>query len=374
MKEICSIAKCTGCALCAAECPKHSIRMIEGYLGHLFPIIDQETCIDCGLCQKRCPSLNRPSMLTPSVVYAGWAKDEADYKTSTSGAAASVLSQYTIDNGGVVYGCSMLANVDVRHIRLENKKDLYKLKGSKYVQSSIEEVIPQLKVDVKNGRQVLFIGTPCQVAAISNLYNKRPENLFLVDIICHGVPSLKSLQDHVKQVAPYDHYDTVIFRENSYVVVVVVVDGKEVYRKELFKERFADVYLNAFFDGFTYRDSCYNCQYACKERVSDITIGDFWGLGANMSTNEIPNHPNGCSAILINTSVGKHLFGEVMHQLYAFERPLDECVDGNEQLRHPKRLSPRIKAYRWINKVVNAPNAYYLVNADLIIKAKRKSK
>lgn len=374
MKEVCSYDICTGCALCAAQCPKSSIQMKEGYLGHLFPIINQETCINCGLCQKKCPALHKPISFIPSIAYAGWAKDQNDYKTSTSGAAASVLSQYIIENGGVVYGCAMLPNIEVKHIRVDNLSDLVRLKGSKYVQSNILEIIPSLKADIKSGRNVLFIGTPCQVAAIRNIYIKKPRNLFLVDIICHGTPSLKSLQEHIKHVSPYDHYDTVIFRDGCYIIATIV-DGKEVYRKYLFEERFKDVYLNAFFDGFTYRDSCYICNYACTDRVSDITVGDFWGLGTKLPANEIPEHKDGCSAILINSEEGERLFDGCKDRCFTFERPITECVEGNEQLRHPKILSPRIKAYRMINRLINSQNVYYLVNIDLIIKAKiRNSK
>lgn len=374
MIEVCPKNICTGCALCVAQCPKSCIKMHQGFLGHLFPVVDQNSCIDCGLCQKKCPSLRQPLLETPKKVFAGWAKDIADYKTSTSGAAASLLSHLIINQGGVVYGCSMLADVNVKHIRIDKLEKLFLLKGSKYVQSNIEEVIPQLKKDVKEFKKTLFIGTPCQVAAIRNIYNSMPENLFLVDIICHGVPSLNMLQHHVCKVAPFSHYDNIVFREGNIIIIAVVVDGKEVYRKYLFEERFKDVYLNAFFDGFTYRNCCYSCQYACQERVSDITIGDYWGLGAELPLDDIPEHNDGCSAILVNTDKGNFLLDEIRHKANLYERPLDECVKGNEQLRHPKLLGPRIKAYRTINKLFRWPKAYYLVNLDLIMKTKFRNK
>lgn len=373
MKEFCPKKLCTGCALCAALCPTSSIQMVEGYLGHLFPKINQATCIDCGLCQKKCPSLSTIEKTKPNLVYAAWSKDIVDYKTSTSGGAASLLSSKMIEEGGVVYGCAMLPDIEVKHIRVDSADQLSLLKGSKYVQSNIEEVIPLLKKDVKTGRKVLFIGTPCQVAAIKNIYKEKPKNLYLVDLICHGTPSLNSLQTHIKKVAPHHHYDNVIFRDDTYIVVVVV-DGREVYRKELFTQRFSDLYLNAFFDGFSYRDSCYQCKYACPDRVSDITIGDFWGLGALEPADEIPAHQYGCSAILINTTIGKMLFDSIADRCHHYQRSVEECIKGNEQLRHPKELGPRIKIYRTINRYIDFPSAYYLANADFIIKYNLRSK
>ena len=245
-------------------------------MGHLYPYIDQELCIDCGLCKNICPSLHPSLKNKPITAFAAWSKDENDYKSSTSGGAASVLSQYTIDQGGVVYGCAMLPDIDVKHIRVTDKDDIKLLKGSKYVQSNILDIIPRLKEDVKSNKLTLFIGTPCQVAAIKSLFKEKPNNLLLVDLICHGVPSLDLLKNHIEKVAYHPHYDTVLFREGTGIYVIVVVDGKEVYRQALKQPRYKDFYINAFFDGYTYRDSCYQCQYACPERVSDITIGDFW--------------------------------------------------------------------------------------------------
>ena len=289
MERVCNYDICTGCGLCAVLCPKQSIEMcIQGSLGHVYPVINKDSCIDCGLCQKTCPSIHPHTLKSPLTAYAAWSKDVDDYKSSTSGGAASVLSQNILSRGGVVYGCAMLPDIEVKHIRIDRLEAIQKLKGSKYVQSDITGIIPQLKKDVKENKPVLFIGTPCQVAAIKSLYNEQPDNLLLVDLICHGVPSVDILKKHVKKIANYPHYDNVIFRDGiGTYVVVVVVDRQIVYRQSLTKPRYKDWYINTFFDGFTYRDSCYQCRYACPERVSDITIGDFWGLGKRYSAEEI---------------------------------------------------------------------------------------
>ena len=318
---------------------------VDAKFGHLYPHIDPSACIDCGLCQKKCPANHAITGIKPKVAYAAWSKDEEEYRSSTSGGTASVLAQYIISKGGVVYGCAMLPDIDVRHIRIDGLEDISKLKGSKYVQSSITEIIPQLKSDVKEGKDTLFIGTPCQVAAIKSIYTKQPDNLYLVDLICHGVPSLGLLKKHVKKVSDYPHYDSIIFRESSYIIVVVV-DGKVVYRCPFNKPRYKDWFINTFFDGYTYRDSCYRCYYACSERISDITVGDFWGLGKNVPATEIPPHPYGCSVVMPMTEKGVLLVKLISEKMNIYERDVAEAVMGNGQLRTPCPLTMRKKIFQ----------------------------
>ena len=244
MEKICDHRICTGCGLCAAQCPKQCISMtVNGRLGHLYPKIDQRECVDCGLCQRNCPATQPLEQKTAEVAYAAWSKDEDDYKTSTSGGVASVLSQHVLSQGGVVYGCAMLPDIEVKHIRIDNPDNIKKLKGSKYVQSRIVDIIPALKKDVQDGKYTLFIGTPCQVVAVKKLFKKQPDNLLLVDLICHGVPSVGLLREHVHKVAKFPHYDNIIFRESSYIVIVVV-EGRVVYRCPFNKPRYKDWYIN----------------------------------------------------------------------------------------------------------------------------------
>lgn len=366
MNIICDKEKCTGCGLCVSRCPKQCITMqSKGVMGHLIPEINQSFCIDCGLCQKSCPSNHPQEKKMPSIAYAAWAKDEEDYRTSTSGGAASVLSQYAISQGGVVYGCAMLPDLEVKHIRVDNYVDLRKLKGSKYVQSNIIEVIPQIQEDVKAGRFTLFIGTPCQVAAVKSLYKEQPANLLLVDLICHGIPSLKILKEHIYRVCPKPHYDKVIFRNEAYVVAIVV-DGKIIYNKSLKDYHFREWYINTFFYGYTYRDSCYQCQYACPERCSDITIGDFWKLGKKVPANYIPAHAHGCSVLLPMTDAGKRAIDAITNKMNIYPREAQEAIDGNDQLRAPFKADWRIRFYRK-HYTTFGHHLYHVLNIDNIL-------
>ena len=185
----------------------------------------------------------------------------------------------------------------------------------------------------------------------------------LVDLICHGVPSVELLRKHVHKVAKFPHYDNVIFRENSYIVVVVVVGGRVVYRQPFNKPRYKDWDINSFFDGYTYRDSCYQCRYACPERISDITIGDFWGLGKSVPADEIPPHPNGCSVVLPNSDKGKEVILQVSEKMNLYKRAVDEAVGGNDQLRHPCPFGRRKKLFRFLFPYIGA-SAYRLVMLD----------
>lgn len=373
MINICSKENCSGCGLCVAICSKKAITLQEGKLGHLYPVIDPNKCIDCGLCQKRCPANNTPQLLKPQKAFAAFSKDTNDYKSSTSGAAASVFSNYFIEQGGVVYGCAVCnidnKTIDIKHIRVTTKEELPRLKGSKYVQSRIVEILPLLKEDVKNGKKVLFVGTPCQAAAVRNLFPKVPDNLWIVDIICHGVPSLNLLQQHIRNKIGNQEIDNVRFRDGAdlYMMMMMIRD-KVLYSSNLFEERYKDEYYNAFFDGFTYRESCHKCAYAREARVSDITIGDFWGLGKTEDASYIKQHNNGISVVLPTTDKGMDLLQIVSPEFNIYERPIIEAINGNDQLRVPKALSFRTRLFKKLYTIFPFSAAYKLSITDIRLK------
>ena len=368
MEIVCDYNICTGCGLCVAECPKQCISLTKrGHLDHFYPQIDTHICIDCGLCKKKCPAIRNVILKKAQIAFAAWSRDENDYVSSSSGGAGAVFSKHVILNGGSVYGCAMLPNVEVKHIRVANAENLEMLKGSKYVQSNIIEIIPLLKEDVNLGHTTLFIGTPCQVAAIKSLYKVQPKNLILVDIICHGVPSLDLLKKHIKKVAPSSHYDSISFRKGTNFFLLVREGEKVIYNRPLSWPPFKEWYMDTFFYGYTYRQSCYQCRYACPERISDITIGDFWGLGEHLSTDDIPPHQNGCSVIMPITHKGRQFVHNISHMMNLYVRPVEEAINGNDQLRAPVYLSRRRRVFRWLYSYIGK-KAYYISIADIIFK------
>lgn len=361
MREICPKEKCTGCWACFNVCPKNCISMEIGSLGHLFPVIDSKKCINCKLCEKICPSNHPLEKHPPLHTYAAFAKQSDIYATSTSGGVAAVISNMILEEDGIVYGCSCQKNAIVTHIRVDDKRDLEKLRGSKYVQSSILSCYKSVRQDLMQGKQVLFIGTPCQIAGLKAFLRKPFNNLLTIDLICHGVPSQAYLHEHLRKVVGTDKIDNVIFREgtNDYVVVVVV-DGRAVYKTNLWKNRYEDEYINAFIDGFTYRPSCHNCQYATRARVSDITLGDFWGIGKDFEV----SHKFGLSCILTNTDKGVNYVNKISNQLNIYERSLDEAVAGNAQLRHPQGYNIKIKIFLSLQKYLGISMAYRMMTYD----------
>lgn len=333
MTEICSINNCTGCSACASSCVHKAIRMEEvPPHGYLYPVINRDLCIDCGLCRKVCPANNTPNFYKPLTAIAAVNKDYNDLMTSSSGGASSVLAQRVIEDGGIVYGSVEVDYANISHCRINRKEDLYKIKGSKYVHSYTTECYPQVKKDLKEGYKVLFFGTPCQVAGLINYLRKPYDNLITVDLCCHGVPSQKFLRDDVEEFCdrneknlrnkgdmskPWDRYK-------------MTVNDK---KKEMISSPFLkDNYITAFMSGLLFRENCYSCPYAKALRVSDITIADFWGYKGNKIRTD-----DGISLLMPSTNKGSLLIDACKEALHYEEREVAEAIKGNGQFNHPSK-------------------------------------
>ena len=356
---------CCGCNACAEICPKHCIHMVEDAKGFLYPQVDSSICVECGACEKICPINTAKSLLmTPLKAFAAWNKNRKEHLSSSSGGAAHVLSSHILDTGGVIYGCT--ANgIDVRHIRIDNKSELYKLQGSKYVQSDVRGLFKNVKDDLKNGKPVLFIGTPCQVAGLKNYIGSNVEHLYLVDLICHGVPSQKMLHDHIKHVAKEKEVQKIAFRKgNNYIFSVESSNFN--YCVNLWETPYEDIYIKGFFDSLISRPSCYKCPFACPDRVSDITIGDFWGLH---NREFLPKETqDGISVLLPMTDKGLNMIHLVESNMHILERSVDEAVNGNSQLRYPSIQGRRARLFSMLYPILQFDMALNLVVADHKIK------
>lgn len=336
--EICAHDLCTGCAACVNICPRNAISMSEDETGYSHPVIRLEDCIDCGLCEKVCPVLHPVELHQPLSTFALVSNDTKERQTSSSGGAASVVARQIIGQGGVVYGCSQKDYRTIRHIRADNNEDIDLLKGSKYVQSDINLIYREIKTDLQQGRKVLFVGTPCQVAGLKNFLRKDFENLYTADLICHGVPSQKMLRDDIQQQGRGCENAYVSFRwKTSYgiqfgIQLKSATDNKLLYSKPLPY----DPYILAFFTGISFRENCHVCPYSQSSRVGDITIGDFWKLGAHKKSQF--KIKDGVSLVLVNTDKGKHLLSELRDKFIIEEHTLEEAVAGNFNLH---TASPR---------------------------------
>ena len=355
MIDICEKDKCTGCGACMNVCAHNAISLTEqGVCGYIYPEIDQDKCIGCGLCVKTCP-VNTPVKLNaPLKAFAAISKDHHDLMTSASGGASSVLVNSVLNKNGIVYGCVQRNYKNISHERIDKIEDAHLLKGSKYVQSYIGYIYRDVKEDLKTGKTVLFTGTPCQIAGLKSYLKKDYDNLILVDLVCHGVPSQKLLEEDVEYLLrDYPNADKekirVEFRRKKRSPGVFEPDwgtfisygvfnggGAKAFAHKKKKQDFLiDNYITAFMAGTIFRENCYTCSYAQNQRGSDITIADFWGLKkCAVPTTE------GVSLLLPNTQKGLMAINEFKENFIICERPVDEAINGNGQLLHPS-LRPK---------------------------------
>jgi len=322
--EICNKENCTGCFACVNICPQNCLRMEETSIGHIYPLVDKDKCVNCGLCKQVCPQNKDLKKQEKQIVYAAWSLDENERKISSSGGLAQYFSRRVIEVGGVVYGCSsVIERGEVKHVRCETIEELKALKGSKYTQSFINDTFLNCRKDLKDGREVLFIGTPCQIAGLRSFLGKEYENLLTIDLVCHGVPPQKLLFEHLQDV---DFPISVSFRGEDGYQLKIFTKNEIVKRSQ-----FDDLYFIGFNKALYYRESCYRCKYATKERVGDVTLGDFWGLGKNVPFER--DQRLGVSLCILNGKKGETFFERFKDGLFFEERSIEEAVEGNSNLR-----------------------------------------
>ena len=335
MDIICEYKHCTGCQACKNICPSDAITMSEDEHGFVYPVIDAEKCVDCGTCQKICPSLHHlEDFCHPKKTYAGWTLDNEKRHYSTSGGAAYALSKKIIEEGGVVCGCCWKKN-HAEHIIVEDVEELHKLQGSKYAYSDTGECFSSVLELLKAGRKVMFIGTGCQVAGLKLYLRKNYDNLVTVDILCHGIPSQKALRDRLKSVELDEGKEIVDmrFRDKR-------EDQSHTNCKYIFNDAtsssipvYHDCFYCGFDSGFLLRPNCFDCQYAQSERISDITLADFWGYTPGKFS--FLSFREGVSLILANTDKGLAILDD-LEDLKKEERPYYMAIRGNHNLKAPQ--------------------------------------
>lgn len=348
MPNLANIKDCTGCQACVNACPKSAISMKADSLGFLYPQIDSQKCVSCGLCEKSCPILHKrkDSRQEPDA-YAFISK--SDRKKSSSGGAFSMFARYILANGGVVFGAHIDENLKVFHTYVEKMDDLDLLRGSKYVQSYIGNSYKEAKSFLKQGRQVLFSGTPCQVAGLyAYLGDNNFDNLLItLDLVCHGVPNQHTFDSYCKKLSS-EHQDKgrvcrFLFRKlDSWSLISSAKFDKE--KKWRILEGAENLYMQMFFRGWTYRESCLSCPFASIHRPGTFTIADFWGIGRHGSRFK-KNIAAGVSLVLDNKKRMDSLISKMMVYGYIEKRTLSEAVSENQNLAsHVERSSNRESA------------------------------
>lgn len=320
--------KCTGCSACANICPKDAIHMTTDERGFIVSEIDSDKCISCSLCKKTCPKLNLkfPYEIQKNC-YAFMASDEIR-KVSASGGAFLACAEKILEEGGVVCGAGWTEDFDLRHVIIENKSDLPKIYGSKYAQSSINDVFREIKKYVLSGREVLFVGTPCQADGLRHYMQRDYQNLYIIDLLCRGVPSDEMFKRYMKESYGDEKISAVVqkskkrFGWGAYTEIVHASGYTENYNME------NNIYMKAFLSDLMFRDSCYGCPYPQKKRVGDITLGDFWQIA---KFNKSYDDRLGTSIVIANTEKGKNLVERVQAKLRELV-PLDFELPFNSAL------------------------------------------
>jgi coenzyme F420-reducing hydrogenase beta subunit len=346
--KLCPENDCTGCGACAAACSQNAISMTFDAEGFPRPQINYDKCVGCNACRRICPVINPLAKESDGEVYAAWALDPKIRRHSSSGGLFTVLARRILRDGGCVVGASLNGETGfVNHVIVQSEDELCKLQGSKYVQSCIEaQVLKTVIGELKKGRKVLFSGTPCQVAGVTNLAKRHAENLFTIDIVCHGVPSPtffarvhKDIKDSTKGFISYNFRELDSWSTNANVDYEKngQVENRPIQGLHSF-------YLDAFLKGLMHRPNCFHCKYSTTNRVGDITLADFWGIG-NVAWEDVKD---GCSMVSVNTPKGEVLFGSITSDIFFDKRDITETINGgNEQLvRSSSRPTGRDTFYK----------------------------
>lgn len=318
MINITDKSQCCGCSACAQRCPKRCISMHRDAEGFIYPNVDESVCIGCGLCERVCPVINRYGEREPLAVYAAKNTDDTVRMQSSSGGMFTLLAERTIEQGGVVFGACWDEEWNVKHDCVERKEDIIKLRSSKYLQSIIGDNYIRVEKFLKQGRQVLFTGTPCQIAGLKHFLSKDYDNLLAVEVICHSVPSPGVWQRYLSEKLQgiglsKSDIRQISFRDKStgwksYSFIIKDKNGNkhcELSGRNAFMRGFlADLYT---------RPSCHACPAKQLKSGSDITLGDWWGIDSLLP--EIDDD-RGVSAVMANTEKGRMALEKESVQFY----------------------------------------------------------
>ena len=336
MKTVCEKDKCTGCMACIEVCPRNAIK-VEDTLEAYNAVICEDLCINCNACTRVCQNSNAIITFRKTTAwYQGWSNDSNDRKNSSSGGAAYELAKAIINRGGIVYSC-LFFNGEFVFDETNTVSGLKKFSGSKYVKSNPKNIYKRIKERLRMGTDVMFIGLPCQVAALKCVTGEK-DNLYTVDLICHGTPSPRVLELFLEQYGcKLEDLKDIQFRVKDQFQV-----SSKTYKA--FTSKFVrDPYMIAFLNGLIYTKNCYSCKYARRERVADITIGDSWE-----SDLPVEIQKKGISLILSQTQKGDALIHEANMELKSVD--LEKAVAANHQLRHPSIEPTGRDEFFWLLK------------------------
>lgn len=358
--------QCCGCSACYSICPKNAISMVEDEKGFKYPKVDKTLCIQCGLCDKACAFSKEQQFYfnaQPLAAYAVKHKDEGIRKSSRSGGVFTAVTDYVLQKGGCIYGAAIDVDFTVKHIKAENAEQRDRMRGSKYVQSDMNDIYRDVKKELATGRLVVFSGTGCQVAGLRSFLMRDYENLIAIDLICHGVPSPKVWKDYIKllQKKFHNRISEVQFRDKEFLGWDLHLESFKIGNNKIYERG----YTNLFYSNHILRDSCFNCKYTNMCRTGDFTLADFWGIDKMIQGF---NDNKGVSLFFVNSRKGEEIFREssIRDCIHFVECPSFDFVHPN--LKHAEPRPKDIDAF-WedyirngIKKVLNKYGGNSFVN------------
>lgn len=332
---------CYGCRACELNCPKGAISMIPDDEGFIYPVLNRSDCIDCSLCYKTCPYDNPVQLKNPLEGYALQYKNRDKLLNASSGAAFPAIADYILSKGGYVVGCIFNEKIEAVHVVTKDPEIVFKMSGSKYVQSDTADTYKLTKDLLLTQKSVLFSGTPCQIAGLLKFLNKPYDNLITVDLICHGVPSPALLQEYIAST----YKGTVMelkFRDkksNGWCSQgsVKYASGKRMSAKKR-TSPYTDSYYYYYLQNSISRHCCYECAFSTQGRVSDITIGDYWNIRDVMPEFD---PKDGVSAVLINSEKGQDIIQSISPNIICQQTEIADIVKGNGNLQKPCEKPPQ---------------------------------
>lgn len=352
MKTVCSVNMCTACMACVTVCPRKIIT-IRDDMKYQNAVIEEQKCIHCGLCEKVCQVIHPLPLRKPLQWFQGWCCNPGDREKSSSGGFANAMAKQFLSEGGLVAACRFEKG-DFIYSLIESESELDEYRGSMYVKSNPTGIYTLLKTYLSQGRDILFIGLPCHVAALKRYLGKEYKNLTTVDMVCHGTPSPKLLEKFLNQYnLSLSSIEAICFRQKCGVTHNIPNNTKYTDIQETFftEPGIRDRYTIAFLYGLIYTENCYFCTYAGSERVSDITIGDSWGNEFDMQEKQ-----KGISIALCQTEKGISLLKRSYLDLHDVDP--EKAIEANHQLREPFPMpTVRNTFFKAVNKGTSFNNA-----------------
>lgn len=336
---------CTGCSACSVICPNDCITMEIREDSFIYPRVDNSRCTSCNLCRQKCPVLNKPKVNSCISSFALINKNRIERQNSTSGGAFPLLANYVLDLKGIVFGASYMPDFSIRHIAIQDKRDLVLLQGAKYSQSRLDNCFLEIKKQLQLGRMVLFSGTPCQCMGLQSFLGKQYENLINVDVICHGVPAPKVWENYIAYRSDKENDGEKPIHINmrskvsgwtryGYCTEFEYKNGKTTH---ILNEK--DLFMQAFISNICLRNSCSDCVAKGLEKCTDLTLGDYWGVW-----NQHPEFDDnkGTSIVFVHSQKGQSILQQLGDKMNALEVDINEAYSENVSMiksstAHPSR-------------------------------------